>query len=271
MAVRGAVRGRALRRAIRQRGAVVHRPHRHHGDQDAARPFLRSRLAVARGHGCRGAVRAPGGDGDALSHRQSSHRRAVHRPGALAVALARGAAELGLLSERFRRAHFQPRDADRSLGALDADRDHHHGLVHYGLWQFGHSADRHGGPLAGAADRAVVLRLCGAAVLFRAAHARALESQFHRPLDADGPHRRQLHQHPHREAVRARQRRRSICAQRGRRPCRSVLGVAAAPHRVRRDARHAQCAVDRRIGRAGARCCGATAKFRSAPSPWCCR
>ena len=69
---------------------------------------------------------------DALPHHQPGDRGAVHRPDPLAVALARGAAELGVLSERFRRPHLQPRDADRAVGALDADRDHHHGLVH--LW-----------------------------------------------------------------------------------------------------------------------------------------
>ena len=90
-------------------------------------------------------------------------------------------------------------------------------------------------------------------------------------LDADGAHRRQLHQHSHREAVRPRARGGSICAQRGRPPCRSVPRFATAAHRVRRDPRRSQRAADRRIGRARAACCGATARSRSAPSPWCCR
>ena len=71
-------------------------------------------------HGGRRPDRAPGGDADALSHHQSGDRRAVHRPDPLAIALARGAPELGVLSERFRRPHFQSRDADRAVGALDA-------------------------------------------------------------------------------------------------------------------------------------------------------
>ena len=112
---------------------------------------------------------------DALPHHQPGDRGAVHRPDPLAIALARGAAELGVLSERFRRPHFQSRDADRAVGALDLDRDHHHGLVHSGLWLFRHRADGFRRSLARRADPAVVFRLCGAAGLFRAAHARALQ------------------------------------------------------------------------------------------------
>ncbi len=210
MAVRGAVRRRVVCRAVRQCGAVVHGPRRHHGDKDTARPVHRQRLAVARRHGGRRADRAAGDYADALSHHQPGDCRAVHRNGALAVALARGAAELGVLSERFCRPHFQPRHADRAVGALDADGDDYHGLVHPGVRHLGAGDDRRGGPLAGGADPAVVLGLCGAAALLRAAHARTLESQFDRALDPDGPHRRQLHQHPHREAVRPRARRGSV-------------------------------------------------------------
>ena len=181
-----------------------------------------------------------------------AHRRAVHRADPLAVALARGAPELGVLSERFCRENLQPRDADRSVGALDADRDHHHRLVHYSVRRLRHRLDGGSGPLARRADPALVLQLRRAAVLFRAAHARALEGEFHRALDADGAHRRQLHQHSHGEAFRPRQRRGSICAQRGRPPYRSVLRRAAPAHRFRHHSRRAQCAVDRRIGRAGA-------------------
>ena len=82
------------------------------------------------------------------------------------------------------------------------------------------------------ADPAVVRRLCGAAGLFRAAHARALEGVVHRALDPDGPHRRQLHQHPHRKAVRPRPRGRPICAQRGRSARRPVHQSAAPAHRL---------------------------------------
>ena len=126
--------------------------------KDAARPLSRRGLAVASRHGRRRADRPPGRDARALSHQQPGAGGAVHRTGALAVALARGAAELGVLPERFRRPHFQSRDADRALGALDADRDHHHGLVHYRLRRFRHRADRLGRSLARGADPAVVLR-----------------------------------------------------------------------------------------------------------------
>ena len=52
----------------------------------------------------------------------------------------------------------------------------------------------------------------GAAALVRAAHARPLEGGVGGALDADRPHRRQLHQHPDREAVRPRARRGRLCA-----------------------------------------------------------
>ena len=128
--------------------------------------FLAVELAVARRHGGRGGDRAPGGDADALSHHQSGHRRAVHRHDPLAVALARGAPELGVLSERFRRPHFQPGDADRAVGALDADRDHHHRLVHYSVRRLRHRLDGCRGSLACRADPAVVRELRGAACIF---------------------------------------------------------------------------------------------------------
>ena len=212
MAVCGLVRGRTDVGADRQRGAVVHGPGGHAGDEDPARPLVRRALALARRY--RGVCRhrAAGGDADALPDIQPGHCGAVHRPDPLAVALARGAPELGVLSERFRRPHFQPRHADRPVGALDADRDHHHGLVHFGIRRLGDRAGGRRGPLARVAAGAVVLRLRGAARLFRAAHARAFEGFFDRALDADGAHRRQLHQHPHRQAVRPRARRGRICA-----------------------------------------------------------
>ena len=78
------------------------------------------------------------------------------------------------------------------------------------LWYilvYGADRDRHDGlgrPLADGADPGVVRRLCRAAHLFRAAHARALQGELGGALGPDGAHRRQLHQHPHRQAVRAR-------------------------------------------------------------------
>ena len=90
-------------------------------------------------------------------------------------------------------------------------------------------------------------------------------------LGADGPHRRQLHQHPHRQAVRAAARRGRLRARRGRLSHRAFQAGAAADHRVRHHPRRAQ---RRCWSPAPARwrwCCGATARSRSAPSPWCCR
>ena len=152
----------------------------------------------------------------ALPDLQPGHRGAVHRPYSLAVALARGAPELGVLSERFRRPHFQSRHADRAVGAFDADSHDHDRLVHHRVWRVRDRTDGGGGSLARAADRAVVFRLRGAARLFRAAHARALEGVVHRALDADGAHRRQLHQHSHGQALRACARGGRVCARRGR-------------------------------------------------------
>ena len=252
MAVRGLVRDRASDGAERQRGALVHGPRRHHGHESAGRPLFRRGLAVASRHDRYRAHRPSGRDARALSHQQPGAGGAVHRTGALAGALARGAAELGVLPERFCRPHFQSRDADRALGALDADRDHHHSLVHYRLRRFRDRANRLGRTLARGSDPAVVFGLRGAALFSRAADPRTLEGELHRPLRADRTHRRQLHQHPHRKALRSRPRRGSICSRRRRPPCRSVHRLAASADGFRRHARLAQRALDRRIGGAGA-------------------
>src|SRR5437660_1226165 len=66
---------------------------------------------------------------------------------------------------------------------------------------------------------------------------------------ADGPHRRQLHQHPHREAVRAATRRGRVRARRGRPPHRHVSHRAAAPDDIRHAAAPAQCNAHRRCRR----------------------
>ena len=67
-------------------------------------------------------------------------------------------------------------------------------------------------PVAGAPGLALVLRLSRPAAPVRAAHARPLEGDVRVALDADRPHRRQLHQHPDREAVRPRARGGRLCA-----------------------------------------------------------
>ena len=204
MAVRGAVRRRIAGGAERQRGALVHRPGRNAGHQDAARAADRRRLALAARHGARPARRPASCDLHALPDHQSGDRRAVYRIDPVASALARSAAELGVLPERLRRAHFQSGDADRPVGALDPDRNHHHGLVHSGLRHLRYRLDRGRRSLARGTDPAVVFRLCRAARIFRAAHARPLETILGSAVGADGPDRRQLHQHSHGQTLRAR-------------------------------------------------------------------
>ena len=126
-------------------------------------------------------------------------------------------------------------------------------------------------PLAGAADPDLVRRLSGDAAHLRAAHARPLQGHVGGALDADRPHRRQLHQHPDGEAVRARARGRRLCARRGRRAHRHVPRLAAAQHAVRPDAVHAQRDDGDRHRRARDLSVDASARSRSAPSRWRCR
>ena len=145
------------------------------------------------------------------------------------------------------------------------------------LWYvlvYGIDRDRDDGgrrPLARAADPGLVCRLCGAPVVFRAAHARPLQGQLGGALGPDGAHRRQLHQHPDREAVRASAARGRLRARRGRAPHRRVPGGATAAHRIRHAAAHSQRAPDRGRGRASRSGCGSMAWSRWAPSRWCCR
>jgi hypothetical protein len=210
MAVRRPVRGRVVRGADRQRGALVHGTHRHPGDHGSSRPVPGRDLADARRHGAGGAGGAPVHRPATLSHHEPGDCGTVHQPDPLAGPLARGAAELGVLPERLRGPHLNPRDADRTGRALDAHRLGHRALVHFGLRR---DRDRHDGirrPVAGNTAAIVVCRLCRVAGLFRAAHARPLQGQFGGALRADRTHRRQLHQHPHRQAVRAGQRRRPV-------------------------------------------------------------
>ena len=98
----------------------------------------------------------------------------------LAEPLARGAPELGVLPERLRRPHRQPRDADRPVDPRDAGRADHGGLVHPGLRHQRGDPARVRRPLAGAADPDLVRRLPGDAAHLRAAHARPLEGRCRR-------------------------------------------------------------------------------------------
>ena len=84
-------------------------------------------------------------------------------PDPLAEPLARGAPVLGVLPERFRRPHRQPRDADRTGDPREPGRADHRRLVHPGLRHQRADPARLRRPLARAADRALVRRLSRAA------------------------------------------------------------------------------------------------------------
>ena len=85
-----------------------------------AAAIARGSLARARRHGGGAAGAAPAGAHRAEHHGQPGDRRQCQQHDPLAEPLARGAAELGVLPERLRRAHRQPRDADRPVGPRDA-------------------------------------------------------------------------------------------------------------------------------------------------------
>ena len=165
--------------------------------------------------------------------RQPGDRRQRVEPHPLAEPLARGAAVLGVLPERFRRPHRQPRDADRPGDPRDHRRADHRRLVHPGLRHQRGAPARQRQPLAGDPDRVLVLRLSGAAAPVRAAHARPLEGDVRVALGADRPHRRQLHQHPDREAVRPRARGGRLRARSAGAAHRPLPPLAAAQHAVR--------------------------------------
>ena len=237
------------------------------------RRAVRDILAAPPRHGGGAAGRAAAGAGLAEPDRQPGDRGQRVEPHPLAEPLVRGAPVLGVLPERFRRPHRQPRDADRAGDPRDAGRADHERLVHPGLrHERAHSAQlRRSG--AGAAGRAVVPRLSGDAARAGAAHARPLQGRLGRALDAHRAHRRQLHQHPDGEAVRPRARGGRLCARRHRSAHRAVLSVAAAQHAVQLLPVHAQRhdgdrhrrararAVDARQGRGRDRGDGAAARL----------
>ena len=142
---------------------------------EAGRPpgGARAAVAAARGHGGAGAHRPPAGD---AGRRRDPPQRADpgrDQPDPLAEPLARGAPELAVLPERFRRAHRQPRDADRQRAARERDGEHTRRLVHRGLRRERVRADGGLGLAAGRADASVVRRLPRVPALLRAAHARS--------------------------------------------------------------------------------------------------
>ena len=165
-AVHRAVRRRVLRGADRRGRPLVHGADRHLSCR-RSRPIA-SWPRPGRGWSawrwsC--VVARPARRARALSHHQPGDRGAVHRPDPLAGALARRAPELGVLPERFRRPHLQPRDADRPGGAADAGHLGHRGLVRAGLRHHRRGDDGRGRRLArrcrSSAGSPATSRCCG--------------------------------------------------------------------------------------------------------------
>ncbi len=112
--VRRAVRGRLRARAARFADPGLHGPHRHLDHVEPARNPVRDVLADPRRDGPGAARPASAGADGAEHHGQPGDRRQCVEPDPLAEPLARGAPELGVLPERFRRPDRQPGDADRA-------------------------------------------------------------------------------------------------------------------------------------------------------------
>ena len=205
--VRAHVRHEPRRGADRHGHPGLHREARvAHGSRRPAGGARRA-MAAARRHDRAGAARAPAG---AARRRGDTPQRAHpgrDEPDPLAEPLARRAPELAVLPERFRRAHRQPRHADRQRAARERDGEHTRHLVHRGLRRERARADGDGGLAAGRPHAPVVRRLLRVPALFRAAHARSRARQLRGALARDGARGGQLHQHPHRQAVRAARRR----------------------------------------------------------------
>ncbi len=185
----------------------------------------------------------------AISGDQPGARRAVQQPDPLAEPLACGAAELGVLPERFRRPHFKSRDADRPRGAREPGLVGDGDLVRRGLRHHRHRDARGGRSLARDPGGALVRRLHRPAGLFRAAHAGPLQGHVGGAFGADGAHRRQLHQHPDGQAVRAAARRgrlRQGCLRLSHRP---LSRGPAADHRLRHAAGNPQRPAGGRLRR----------------------
>ena len=248
-AVRRAVRRRLHRRRARHDGADLPRPRRHARHRCRPEDAVRRLRPHAARHGAGAAGAAPARDHDAEPARQPGDRRQRVEPHPLAEPLACGAAILGVLPERLRRPHRQPRDADRTCDPRDRRRADHRRLVHPGLRHQRRAAARHREPVARASGHAVVRRLSRAAAPVRAAHARPLEGDVGIALAAHRPHRRQLHQHPDREAVRPRARGRRLCARSAGAAHRPLPPLAAAQHAVLVQPDHAQRRPRHRHGR----------------------
>ena len=155
--VRRAVRRGIFRGAARHDGADLPRPRRHARHRGGSQDAVRRLRLDARRHGAGAADPAPACDHGAEPARQSGDRRQRVEPHPLAEPLACGAAILGVLPERFRRPHRQPRDADRTGDPRDRRRADHRRLVHPGLRHQRRAAARQREPVARDSDHAVVL------------------------------------------------------------------------------------------------------------------
>ena len=167
------------------------------------------------GDGSARAVRTA--DRDLVRHHDSSERARARRDELDPVAepLARRASEPHVLPERFCGPDREPGDADRRQLARECDVEHPCGLVHRRLRRHGVCADDVGRLAARRADLRLGDRLYSRAALLRAPLARACARELGRPVNGDGPRRRQLHEYPHREAVcAARAKRTPTCATR---------------------------------------------------------
>ena len=129
--------------AARHDGADLPRPRRHARHRGRPEDAVRRLRPVAARHGAGAAGPAPARDHGAEPARQPGDRRQRVEPHPLAEPLACGAAVLGVLPERFRRPHRQPRDADRSGDPRDRRRADHRRLVHPGLRHQRRAAARH--------------------------------------------------------------------------------------------------------------------------------
>jgi hypothetical protein len=190
-AVRGTVRCRIRARDHRHDDTDLLRPRGHARDQLQTGDAVHRARHLAARDGAGASGRAPCHADDAEPARQSGDRRQCVEPHSLAEPLARGAAVLVVLPERFRRPHRDTRHANRAGDPRDDRLAHHRRLVHSGLRHQRTSPAGACGPMARAADHALVRRLCDDPARAGAAHARPLEGNVRDALDAHGPHRPQ--------------------------------------------------------------------------------
>ncbi len=168
-------------------------------------------MAAAPRYGARAAGGAASGDAGAEPDHQPGDHPQLFQLDPLAEPLACSAAELDVLSERFRRPHRQPGHADRPCPARKRGVGDQRGLVHPGLRRRRDPAAGVERRSAGDPGAAVVLRLCGLAALVRPAAAQPLAADVRGAFAAVRPGRRQLYQHLDGQAVCPPARRGRLC------------------------------------------------------------